>query len=73
MRGNENGRQQGSWRIEGREGGGAGWEGASPPPTTEGGEDGENKDHREGGWGIGGGRLYWKIATAWVCAAIGGM
>ena len=60
MGGSEKGRQQGRGRIEGREGGGQdGREGASPPPTTEGGEDGGQRDQRVGargmaaGWGVG--------------------
>ena len=56
MGGSEKGRQQRTGRTEGREGGGQeGREGAGPPPTTEGGEDGGQRDQREGGRGNGGG------------------
>ena len=61
MGGSEKWRQQGRGRIEGREGGGQdGREGAGPLPTTEGGEDGGQRDQSEGGRGNGGGLEGWE-------------
>ena len=60
MGGSEKGRHQRTRRTERREGGGQeGREGAGPPPTTEGGQDGDRGTRGKGargmaaGWGVG--------------------
>ena len=51
MGGSEKVRQQGTGRTEGREGGGEdGWEGAGPPPTTQGLEGRGGNGGGLGGW-----------------------
>ena len=55
------GRHQRTGRTERGDGGGQeAREGADPPPMTEGGEDGGQRDHREGGRGNGGGLGGWE-------------
>ena len=61
MGGSEKGRHHRTGRTKRREGGGQeGREGAGPPPMTEGGADGGQRDQREGVKGNGGGLGGWE-------------